>query len=134
MSTSQGTKQACGVIGIHRHRIDCIIGIFPEERVQPQTIFVDVKIKIDLSACLFTGRIDDTVDYVGLAQLCTQLAQKNKYMLLEKFAFDILAQCKEQFQALWGWVSIQKPSAIPTAEYAFVEMELPEEEETACGH
>lgn len=116
-------KASFGILGIHQHQIKCIIGVYPEERQREQTLFVDVKIKLDLSATLASGRVEDTVDYVLLAQLCTQLAEQNKYFLLETFAFDILDQCIQRFSAVWAWVRIQKPSAISTAAYAYVEFE-----------
>ncbi len=117
------SKPSFGVIGIHQHQINCIVGIYSEERQQEQTLFVDAKIKLNLSRCLASGQMQDTVDYVLLAQLCTQLAQQNQYLLLETFASDILNQCLERFNAVWAWVRIQKPAAIPTAAYAYVELE-----------
>ncbi len=117
-------SNACyGILGIKQHQIECIVGIFPEERVKKQTLFVDVKIKLDLSACLASGRMEDTVDYVSIAQACTAFAQKNQYLLLETFAFDLLDHCLNHFKAEWAWVCIQKPSALPSAAYAFVEIE-----------
>lgn len=115
-----------GVIGIHKHRIDCVIGVYPAEREQTQTIYVDVKIKIDLAASINSGSVMDSVDYVAIADLCTELAQNRKYYLLEQFASDILDNCKNLFKANWAWAQIQKPSAIPSAAYAYVEMEYEE--------
>lgn len=112
-----------GMIGIHRHQIKCIMGIEPEERLKEQTLYVDLKLKRNLSACLKSGDIKDSIDYVKLAQLCTRLARQKKYYLLETFAADILDQCLKQFDIKWGWVKIQKPVAIPGAEYAYVELE-----------
>lgn len=112
-----------GMLGIHQLQIPCIIGIHPEERKQEQTIIVDVKIKVDLARCIMSGRMQDTVDYVQIAQLCTQLAQEKQYLLVETLASDILAQCLHRFQSVWAWVRIQKPSAIPLAAYAYVELE-----------
>ena len=127
------SKDAYGVIGIHQLRIDCIVGIYPAERQQPQTLYVDVKIKMDFAPCLMSGKIADTVDYVMIAQLCTELAQRKNYHLLEAFASDILEECKNRYQACWVWVSIQKPSAIPSAAYAFVEMEYHKKENAYVG-
>lgn len=115
-------KASFGLIGIHQHQIKCIIGLYPEERQQEQVLRVDLKVKADLSLCLASGQIQETINYVSLAQLCTQLSQK-KYFLLENFAADILHHCMKQFAISWAWVCIQKPSAIPTAAYAYIELE-----------
>lgn len=119
-------RTSIGVIGIHKHRIDCVIGVYPAERERIQTIYVDVKIKIDFAASINSGSVMDSVDYVAIANLCTELAQNKKYHLLEEFASDILDNCKNLFKATWAWTQVQKPSAIPSAAYAFVEMEYQE--------
>lgn len=118
------TQIDLGLLGIHQHRIDCMIGVYPEERLQVQTLFIDAKVKLDFSHCIASDQVQETIDYVLLANICTQLAQKNKYFLLETLASDILDQYIERFNAVvWAWVRIQKPSAIPSAAYAYVELE-----------
>lgn len=112
-----------GTIGIYQHRIDCIIGINPGERLNMQTIFVDAEIKIDFAPVLQSGEIADTINYVDIANVCTELAQNNQYLIVEIFASDLLNQFKKKFKAISGKVKIQKPSAIPSAEYAYIEME-----------
>lgn len=112
-----------GIIGIRQHQIQCIVGILPEERQKEQTLFVDLKIKRDFSACLASGQMQDTLNYVLLGQLCTQLAHEKKYLLLETFAQDVLDVCLKQFQAQWAWIRVQKPAAIPEAECAYIELE-----------
>ena len=126
---SQRSKRFLGIIGIHQHQINCIIGIYPEERRHAQTLFIDLKVKLDLSLCLASGQMEDTLDYVLLAQLCSQLAEQNEYLLLETFASDILDHCIHRFNVMWSWVRIQKPSAVPTAAYAYVEFERYREKE-----
>lgn len=112
-----------GVVGFHQHQILCIVGILPEERVKEQILWVDLKVKIDFSPCLRSGSLDKTVNYSQLASFCTMLARDKHYGLIEAFASDIILGCFEQFNAEWAWVCVRKPSAIPTASYAFVEME-----------
>lgn len=41
-----------GILGIHQHQIDCIVGVYPEERMKKQPLLIDAKIKIDFSKCL----------------------------------------------------------------------------------
>jgi dihydroneopterin aldolase len=122
-----------GRIGISRHRIECVIGVYPEERTEIQPLFVDVSIKRDLLPFYRSGQFEDTIDYDCLAKLCTDLAQTNEYRLLEAFALDIITQCKQQFSAVWVHVRIEKPNAIPSAACAFVEMESHQEGWMECG-
>jgi dihydroneopterin aldolase len=124
---AQMTKTTRRFIGIQRHCLSCVIGILPEERVRAQEIFVDLKIEIHDSHSKKSDQIQETVDYVSLAQLCTELVQQKNYFLLETLASDILDQCMQRFKAIKAWVRIQKPSAIPTADYAYVEFERDQE-------
>lgn len=126
---SQLSNASFGIIGIHQHRINCIVGIHPQERQHKQTLLVDVKIKRDLSRCLTSEDVHDTTDYSLIAKFCTQLAEQNQYFLIEKFASDILDQCINKFNATWAWVCIQKPAAISTVSYAYVELERYREKE-----
>lgn len=132
--SNQVKRASYGIIGICKHRIDCVVGIYPAEREKLQTLHVDIKIKIDLAPSIQSGNIKDSVDYVALAGMSTELALAKNYYLLEEFAADILDGCKKQFNACWAWVQIQKPSALPSAAYAFVEMEYQEKEVQGCGH
>ncbi len=116
-----------GVIGVYHHRIRCIIGINPEERIQDQEIQVDVKVRADFSSCAISERIEETISYVKIAEICTHLAQDRKYQLLETFASEVLDRLMADFKVDWAWIHVQKPSALSTAEYAFVELERKEE-------
>jgi D-erythro-7,8-dihydroneopterin triphosphate epimerase len=112
-----------GTIGIHRLQVECIIGVNPEERNQVQTIYIDAEIKIDFSQVIKSKDISDSVSYVEIARICAELAQNNRYLLLENLASDILDQFGTLFHPIFAKVKIQKPSAIRSAEYAFIEME-----------
>jgi len=128
-------KNSIGILGIHQHQVSCIVGVYQEERKREQTLFFDAKIKLDLSLSCASDQVQDTVDYVVLAQICTELAQQNKYILLETLASDILDEYLRRFPAIWAWILIKKPAAISTAEYAFIELERTKNKEIlSCGH
>lgn len=112
-----------GTIGIHHHKIDCIIGCLPEERKNEQEIFIDVKVKAPFSACVQSHDISDTISYVSIADLCTKTAKEQQHLLLEALAVDILDTLFSKYDIEWAWIRIKKPAAIPTAEYALVELE-----------
>jgi dihydroneopterin aldolase len=133
-SVGQKAMSSNGVIGIDQLQIPCIIGIHSQERQMEQCVIVDLKIQRDWSQCVASGSIQDTLDYCLLAELCTTLAQQKKYFLLETFATEILDQCMDRFNPAWVWVRIQKPSAIPSARSAYVELErCREREKPSCG-
>ncbi len=117
-----------GRIGIFQHKIPCVIGVYPEERLYEQDLIVDLQVEADFSSCALTDQIEDTVDYETLADLCTQLAQERKYQLLETFACEVMQALFERYEIRWAKIQIKKPSALPTAEYAMVELEQKREE------
>lgn len=116
-------KTMLGIIGFSHHRVSCIIGIHPEERTQSQDIFIDIKVKTDFAASIHSGKIGDTINYAALADLCTHIARTKKHQLLEGLAHEILQEILSKFNVRWAWICIKKPLAIPSAEYALVELE-----------
>jgi FolB domain-containing protein len=112
-----------GIIGFENHKINCIIGDLPEERQHEQEIFVDLKVKADFSKCAQTDNLKDTIDYVRLAAICTNLASTKKYQMLETFACDVIESVLAEFPVLWAWIKIKKPAGLPTAQYAIIELE-----------
>lgn len=113
---------AVGIVGIHQQHIQCIIGINPQERLQKQSIYINLKVKVDLEKCFLSENMNDTVDYVVLAEICNRSAEKN-FFLLETLGSDILERCFEKLPIIWGWIQIQKPLAIETAAYGYIELE-----------
>jgi dihydroneopterin aldolase len=115
-----------GQIGFKRHRITCIMGVLPFEREKKQDIFVDLRVKADLSECSKTDCVDDTIDYTALAALCTRIAQEGQYQLLEAYAVAVMKSIFKTFRVESVWIRVGKPKALSSAEEAFVELEMGE--------
>lgn len=116
-------KQELVTLGVHQHQVSCIIGVYAEERQREQILFFDAKIKLNLSLKGMKDQVEETVDYVKIADVCTRLAKSNRYFLLEKLASDIIEEFFLIFPAVWASITIKKPAAIPFADYAFIELE-----------
>lgn len=112
-----------GYVGIHGHKIDCIIGVYPHEHFQAQTIYVDLKVKTDFSGCCVSDDLDQTVNYELLAQTCTEIALSHHFKLLETFAAEVLKAVFAQMNVSWAWICVKKPGALPSADYGSVELE-----------
>jgi dihydroneopterin aldolase len=114
-------KEQLPCIGFENLKIQCIIGVYPEERQEPQEILVDLYIK---AHCIVANdQIQDTVSYAYLAELCSQLAQEGKYRLLETYAAEALNKIVALEKVEWAKIRIKKPKAIRDAQHALVEME-----------
>lgn len=111
-----------GIIGFEELKISCIIGVENHERHHEQEIYVDLKIETDFSKCAISDHIHDTIDYVALAQICTEIARKGKYQLLEKYACDVVNALLIQQGINWAWIKVKKPNALPAAACSTVEM------------
>jgi dihydroneopterin aldolase len=113
-----------GIIGFKGLAVSCVIGTEPHERMHEQELIIDLKVEADLSKVVASGRLEDTINYVSLAQICKEMAVKGRYLLIEKFAADVLQEISEQFPAKSVWIRVKKPLAISAAECAFVELTL----------
>ncbi len=112
-----------GIVGVYNHRVTCIIGVNPDERVKVQDIFFDVKVKTNFIPSIRSNTVESTINYEQMAEICTILAQGKKHYLLEALACDILNELQTKFQIEWAWIKIKKPNALASAEYALVELE-----------
>jgi 7,8-dihydroneopterin aldolase/epimerase/oxygenase len=112
-----------GVIKILNHKLSCIIGVLPEERTLEQEIFIDLELRRDFSTCIKSDRVDDTVCYVAVSELCTTIAKKGGFGLLETYAHKVLETLFGKFDVEWAKITVKKPGALPTGDCAIVELE-----------
>lgn len=113
-----------GISGVEQKKIACIIGVLPEERTRKQDLYVDFKVCFDFAPAGNTDQLSAVVDYRSLSSIIEELAQHNKYQLLEAFAVDaVKVMLAADRRITWAWIRIRKPSAIPLSEGAVVEYE-----------
>jgi dihydroneopterin aldolase len=112
-----------GKVGFKHLKIRCLIGVNPYERVLEQDIYVDLKVLTDFSKAAESDDMKDAINYEELAALCKEIAIKNRYNLIEKYAADVLKSVCEKFPVKEAWICVRKPAALPEAECALVELE-----------
>ena len=109
------------IIGISQLRVICIIGCTPDERRDPQTIFVDLRMTVKDPV---EDRLDNTVDYVLVSQAIEKTLMDGKFQLLETASQSILKSLFAQFSQFSRiWIRIEKPSALASAKCSYVEYE-----------
>lgn len=121
MSSSSNTSQ--GMIRIRDLEVSCIIGCLSSERECEQTLFFDLEFSTEWSAER-KDSLDQTIDYVEVVDLCTDIAVKGKFQLIESLAHHLLTQILERFPTEKAKVRVRKPGAIPSALCTEVELEL----------
>lgn len=113
-----------GIIKIEGYKIHCIMGSHAYEREEDQEIILNIEMRVDITECVQTDSIVDTVDYTKVAQVCRELAQRRRYHLLETFAYETLHTLNETFSPLWLRVRVEKKRALPLAKAVAFELEF----------
>ncbi len=78
-------------IFIEELRVDCIVGIYPRERKQPQPLLIELELGLDTAEAAYTGRIAATCDYARVADELATLLDFRRYKLLEMAAEELAA-------------------------------------------
>jgi dihydroneopterin aldolase len=113
-----------GTTGLHNLRIDCIVGIHPHERENPQAVFLDIEIDYDFAAAAASDAIPDAVDYDQMARMVTELIQSRRFQLIEAMAEGVAAMLLETMPVIERVrLEIRKPAAVPAADHSFVRVE-----------
>ncbi len=108
------------LITIKNLRIVCIIGCKPEERVKPQEVRVTTCISCDCRKAGKSDRLEDTINYARLSEQFIRIATEGQFALIETLAERIAAFCLKESRVSQIEVTIEKPAAIPQADYAAV--------------
>jgi len=110
------TSQPLSDIFVEGLRILCILGDLPHERTEPQTILVNLKVRLSIERAAKSDDLADSMDYVALSEAMTKVAQAGKFHLVEALA-DAMAM-----EAIQHWpiiecitVRIEKLHCIPNA-------------------
>src|SRR5262245_52284303 len=98
-----------GIIGIENFKISCIIGVNPDERTKVQEIYVDLRIKANVSRCVAKDRLKDSIDYTLLVKMCQDLAIAHRYYLMETYAAEVLDALLQSDRIEWAWIRVKKP-------------------------
>ena len=117
-------KHTVRKIGIKDLRITCIVGLYPEERVQEQDIYIDIEIHYNFASAVSMGNTDKTLDYAHIAENLTRWIQKEQFILLETLAEKSVNKLFSEYQGIERCLfTVKKPQAISHASYAYISIE-----------
>lgn len=115
-----------GTTGCRGLRIDCVVGVYPHEREQPQPIVIDIELDYDIATAAGSDTVSDAVDYDRVVAGVTELVQRRQFQLIETMAEETADLLLERHASVTTVrLEIRKPNAIPNAEYSFVRLERP---------
>ncbi|MFT3741624.1 MAG: dihydroneopterin aldolase [Gammaproteobacteria bacterium] len=72
-------------------QLEAMVGVYPEERLAPQVLNVDIEISINARKAALTDALSETLDYDYIAQCLAAWSRETTFFLLESLA-DYLAQ------------------------------------------
>jgi len=105
-----------GTIELERIPVRCIVGIFPNERVEEQQIFLDVAMDLDFAPAAASETVTDTVDYAGVADELEALVIEGRFQLIETMAERCAAHVLSAHELVQRVrVVVHKPAAVPRA-------------------
>jgi FolB domain-containing protein len=117
-------------ITIRNLQVDCIIGVFAEERTRPQPVVVTLRLGLSPHDVAGSESLDDTVDYLAVAGQVTFLLSVCRFQLIETAAEALasyliapptLAERRAPIRRVA--VEIHKPQALPAPATACLTIE-----------
>ena len=90
----------------------CIIGIYPEERINKQDIIVNVTMETDLRTAGQSDNINDTVNYKAIKLAILSFVENSSFQLIESLAEGIAAICLSDPKVHAATVAVDKPDAL----------------------
>jgi 7,8-dihydroneopterin aldolase/epimerase/oxygenase len=99
-------------------RFECIVGINPDERINPQPVQLDLEIGTDISTAAANEDIGSTVDYGEIAIAVEVLVKARQFLLLETLAEQTTAMILDRWLVSSVRLTVLKPHAIAHADAA----------------
>ena len=103
-------------IHIQKVRVNAILGLYPEERINTQDIIISAKLYVDLTVAGQSDDIYDTVDYDSLHRDIAELAKTSGYLLIEKLAEETAKICFKRKLVRACTITVEKPEALELAD------------------
>jgi 7,8-dihydroneopterin aldolase/epimerase/oxygenase len=108
-------------VGFEKLLVKALVGILPHEYEEPQAIMMNLTAGYVYSS-MREDVLEDVIDYRDLASVCEKTALRKHYGLLETMGESILIELGKVFPLSYAKLRIEKPSALPSARHAFIEM------------
>jgi len=105
--------------------VQCIIGLYPEERTNKQEVIINVTMETDLRKAGLSDDLNDTVDYKTVKLDILNLAEKSEFKLIESLAERISEICLKADGVQRTNITIDKPGALRFCKSVAVEITRP---------
>lgn len=96
------------IIFLHDFKAKTLIGIYPWERMVPQTIQLELEIALPTSRACQSDNIEDALNYALIIERINKILTENHFFLLEALAEHIAQTILTEFKSPWVKVSVAK--------------------------
>lgn len=110
------------LIHVSNLKVSAIIGVYPPERLNPQTLLIDYSFEYDATQACLHDDFKQAIDYDNLSQELIKITQESKFFLIETLAERLAAFLKNKSLIKSGRVLVKKPEALKAAEYSAAEV------------
>ena len=110
------------IIRITNWQLDCLIGVYPEERTCRRPLVIHLELEADLQPGSRNDRVEDTLSYEAIHQTVRELVLHSSYALLEALAEAIADCCLQQPRVHSVRVRIDKPGVFADVQSCGVEL------------
>ena len=102
--------------------LEALIGVYPEERLAPQRLVLDVDIETDLTAAAKSDCVADTVDYGKVSEQLKQIAATSQYQLLESLSGELINHILDNYRCSAVTITMYKPDIMPDGTNVAIQM------------
>lgn len=103
-------------IFINQLSFNCIIGIYPRERIEPQPLRIDLEMACDIRPAAQTNDLQKSLNYAAISESIIRFCQTAKAELLETLAEELWGHLQQTFGIQGARLTIHKPNAVPEAQ------------------
>ncbi len=102
--------------------VTCIVGANPRERVEPQTVLINLTLDCDMRVPCGSDDLSDTIDYKIVKDQILEELRDTRYILIERMADHVAALCLRDARVAAVSVCVDKPGALTASRSVAVEI------------
>ena len=100
----------------------CILGCYPEERINKQEVVISLTLFADLRAAGKSDTLEDTINYHALQIEVVDLVERSSFKLIERMVQEVANLCLKDTRVKECIVRIDKPTALPLCKTVGIEI------------
>ncbi|MFZ0789470.1 MAG: dihydroneopterin aldolase [Chromatiaceae bacterium] len=92
--------------------IETIVGIHEWEKHTPRPVVLDIEMASDCARAAASDQLTDALDYDAVTRRLTEFVSASRFGLVETLAERCASILRDEFQAPWVRLTMNKPGAV----------------------